>query len=121
MQEYRYMMVYWSGAAIALIGDVELRQLSGGVTSLDTVLKELSRCCLPTKQRWSAAELMPKMDRVAGYDVFVPLYRRYVVQPRFPDLKETYRLLGLESNSNELRFSNDVIGTTLRHDIMGER
>jgi hypothetical protein len=53
--------------------------------------------------------------------VFVPLYRRYVVQPRFPDLKETYRLLGLESNSNELRFSNDVIGTTLRHDIMGER
>ena len=76
---------------------------------------------LPTKQRWSAAELMQKMDRVAGYDVFVPLYRRYVVQPRFPDLKETYRLLGLESNSNELRFSNDVIGATLRHDIMGER
>ena len=121
MREYQYMRVYWSGAAIALIGDVELRHRSGGGKSLDTVLDELSRCCLPSEYQWSAAQLIEKMDEVAGHDVFVPLYERYVMQPQFPDLKETYRRLGLESNGQGVQFSTDFDGAELRKGIMGYR
>jgi hypothetical protein len=121
MQEYQYMRVYWSGAAIAFIGDVDLRQRSDGAVSLDTVFEELSRCCLPSRHQWSAHELMTKMDEIAGYDVFMPLYRRYVMQPMFPDLGETYRRLGLDSNADGLHLSFDAITTSLRDDIMGAR
>lgn len=121
MQEYQYMRVYWSGAAIALIGDVELRKRSGGAMSLDLVFKGLSRCCLPSMRQWSAAQLMTKMDEIAAQDVFMPLYRRFVMRPEFPDVKAAYRHLGLNSDGDELRFSKDATVTALRNDIMGQR
>ena len=121
MGQGQYMRVYWSGAAIALISDVELRRRSGGATSLDTVFEELSRCCLPSERRWTASELMTKMDRIAGYDVFMPLYRRYVMEPMFPDLEETYRRLGLSTNPEGLELSVETNAASLRADIMGER
>lgn len=121
MREYQYMRVYWSGAAIVLIGDVELRHRSDAVMSLDTVLAELSRCCLPSEYQWSARQLMAKMDEISGYEIFMPLYERYVMQPKFPDLKETYCRLGLKSNTDGLQFSDDVGVTELRNDIMGQR
>ena len=42
------MKVYWSGAALALLADIELRQRSGGEESLDDVLDRFERCCLPS-------------------------------------------------------------------------
>ncbi len=64
---------------------------------------------------------MEKMDEVAGHDIFMPLYERYVMQPRFPDLEEVYRRLGLESNGRGVQFSTDFNGTELRKGIMGQR
>ena len=121
MGQGQYMRVYWSGAAITLISDVELRRRSGGATSLDTVFEELSRCCLPSERRWTASELMTKMDRIAGYDVFMPFYRRYVMEPMFPDLEETYRRLGLSNTLEGLELSDEINAASLRADIMGER
>ena len=65
--------------------------------------------------------MMTKMDRIAGYDVFMPLYRRYVMEPMFPDLEETYRRLGLSTNPEGLELSVETNAASLRADIMGER
>jgi len=121
MREHQYMRVYWSGAAIALIGDLTLRQRSAGAVSLDTVFKELSRCCLPSRRRWRARDLMAKLDEIAGFEVFIPLYERYVVQPVFPELKATYRRLGLSENSSALVISDDPAARSLRAEIMGQQ
>jgi predicted metalloprotease with PDZ domain len=121
MHQRHYMRVYWSGAAIALIADVDLRRRSGGSVSLDTVFEQLSRCCLPSRRRWGARELMAKMDEIAGYRTFVPLYERYAMRPLFPDLEESYRHLGLEVNARALKFSDDVAPRSLRADIMRGR
>jgi hypothetical protein len=118
MRERQYMRVYWSGAAIALIGDVDLRRRSRGAVSLDTVFEELSRCCLPSRRRWQARELMARMDEIAGYAVFVPLYERYVMRPVFPDLEETYRRLGLDGDAASLDPSGDAAAGLLRARIM---
>lgn len=118
MRQRQYMRVYWSGAAIALMGDVSLRRRSGGAESLDTVFEELSRCCLPSRRRWPARDLMAKMDAIAGFEVFMPLYERYVARPVFPDLEETYRLLGLDGDAASLEFSNEPTALTLRAAIM---
>ena len=42
------MKVYWSGASLALMADVEIRRRSGGNESLDSVLGQLQQCCLPS-------------------------------------------------------------------------
>ena len=73
------------------------------------------------ERRWTASELMTKMDGIAGYDVFMPLYRRYVMEPVFPDLEETYRRLGLSNNPEGLELSGEINAASLRADIMGMR
>ena len=52
------MKIYWSGAAIALLADVELRRRSNGAESLDMVLDRLAQCCLPSDRAWSGPELI---------------------------------------------------------------
>ena len=87
MRHARYK-IYWSGAAIALLADVELRERSGGSESLDTVLERFQHCCLPSRRRWSGRELFAQFDRLIDEPVFMPLYRRYADAPGFPDVDE---------------------------------
>ena len=58
------MKVYWSGAALALMADVELRERSGGRETLDTVLQRLQACCLPSPDVWTGPEFFSKAGRV---------------------------------------------------------
>jgi hypothetical protein len=90
-----YMRVYWSGAAVALMADAELRISTDGRLSLDEALARFSRCCLPAERRWSGREFMAKLDELMDTQVFSALYLRYSVSPRFPDVASIYRPLGL--------------------------
>ncbi len=92
-----YMRVYWSGAAIALLADLELRRRSQGTQSLDRVLGDLARCCLPSDRKWTDRKVLDKLDALSGTEVFSGLYRRWLDSDRFPDLATAYRRLGLEA------------------------
>jgi hypothetical protein len=81
--------IYWSGAAIALLADVALREQSQGEESLDVVLGRFQECCLPSRRRWSGQEFFEKLDALVMSPVFMPLYRRYANQPGFPDVDAT--------------------------------
>lgn len=82
---YKY---YWSGAALALLADVELRRRSNGEESLDTVLRRLQRCCLPARQRWSGVGLLRRLDSFLKEPLFMPLYREHANKPGFPETRE---------------------------------
>ena len=97
MRDRSFMRVYWSGAAIALLADVELRRRSGGAQSLDTALAAFAGCCLPATRSWSARELLQQLDRLTGTTVFMTLYREHVDSDVFPDLVALYGELGLQS------------------------
>ena len=79
--------IYWSGAAIALLADVGLRERSGGSESLDVVLDRFQRCCLPSQRRWSGPELFAKFDSLIQAPMFMPLYRQYADTAGFPDFE----------------------------------
>lgn len=119
MRNRQYMRVYWSGAAIALIADVELRRQTGGAMSLDRVLGEIGRCCLPTQRRWRPEALMAKMDAIAGSGVFMRLYELYVKRPRFPDVGPTLRTLGLGPQRPPDSSADALAAADLRRAIMG--
>jgi len=90
------MKVYWSGAALALMADVELRRQSGGRETLDQVLMRLQSCCLPSARTWTGPELFTTLDSLAGKPVFMPLYRRYADTSGFPDTAPLLAELGLQ-------------------------
>lgn len=80
--------IYWSGAAIALLADVGLRERSGGSESLDVVLDRFQRCCLPSKRRWSGPELFAKFDSLIDSPIFMPLYRQHADAAGFPEFED---------------------------------
>jgi predicted metalloprotease with PDZ domain len=113
-----YMRVYWEGAAMLLIADVRLRQMTAGKQSLDTALAALNDCCAATDQAWSARELFDKLDEVTGTGVFREIYDQHVASTNFPDLSETYRALGVAIGAGGIELSTEARQRRLRDAIM---
>ncbi len=98
-----YMQIYWSGAAIALLADTELRQRSGGKLSLDVALSRFQDCCLPAERRWQARTFMARLDELVAEDVFSELYEEYANSVEFPDFGRVYRELGIIDDGDDIR------------------
>ena len=111
------MKVYWSGAAIALLADIELRNRSGGEESLDTVLDRLQQCCLPSRRRWSGRSLFAKLDSFIDTPVFMPLYRKYANEDGFPDMGPVLAELGVTMTSDGVVLNNNKTLATVRQAI----
>ena len=119
MRDRSFMRVYWSGAAMALLADVALRQRTGGEQSLDTALAALHDCCLPSERSWSARELMQKLDRLTGTTIFMDLYRKHVDSDQFPELGAVYAELGLQPvSANRLRLDTTAPYAAICEQIM---
>jgi hypothetical protein len=119
MHDRSFMRVYWSGAAIALLADVELRRRSRGAQSLDTALAAFADCCLPAARSWTARELLQQLDRLTDTTVFMELYRKHVDSDDFPDLVALYGELGLQSMSaTRLRLDATAPGAAICAAIM---
>jgi hypothetical protein len=112
------MRVYWSGAAMMLQADTELRLMSNGRQSLDSALAGLRDCCLVSNRSWRARELFSELDRITGTRVFSELYREHVTDDEFPDLSDTFERLGLVSESKSIRLDPDAPWGRIRYYIM---
>jgi len=111
------MKIYWSGAAIALLADIELRERSGGQESLDVALDRLQRCCLPSNRSWSGPTLFAKLDSLVAEPVFMPLYRKHADAAGFPDMRSALRRLGVDIESNNVSVRQHAELADLRIDI----
>jgi hypothetical protein len=115
------MKIYWSGAAIALLADVELRQRSNGTESLDTVLGRLAACCLPSERAWSGPELFRKLDSLIDEPVFMPIYSRYANSAGFPEVRPLLEQLGVEFSGSRIRLHDNAELADLRRSIISTR
>jgi hypothetical protein len=115
----QFMRVYWSGAAIALLADVELRLRSQGRHTLTSVLAKFATCCLPVARPWTAREFMQKLDQISGFPILVPLLEQSLDDVKFPDLTPAYAVLGLRAQDGKLDFASGHAEQRLREAIMG--
>lgn len=113
------MKFYWSGAALALMADVELRLQSGGRQSLDAVLAQLGECCLPAAEMWSGPDLFEKLDTFVDEPLFMPLYRRHANASGFPDVRPLLHRLGVTADGGAIRIVDDAELADLRRAITG--
>lgn len=109
------MRVYWAGAAFWLEADIALRRDHG--RSLDEVLSRYSACCLNGTGEVAPRAFVEELDRLAGAQVFAPLYARYVDSRAFPSLEAAYRALGIDTRGERLVFGDKGPSAVLRHAI----
>jgi len=102
------MKIYWSGAALALLADVELRKRSNGAETLDVVLDQFQRCCLPSRRTWSGPELFAKFDSFLDEPLFLSLYQQYADTAGFPDTSPLLERLGVVLDGAEVQLSDDA-------------
>ena len=112
------MRVYWSGAALMLKADMQLREVSAGQQSLDTALKSLSNCCLENGRTWRAREMFEQLDELTDTDIFRRLYDQYVYANSFPDMRPTWEALGVKTRRERVKLSNDAPLAAIRTSIM---
>ena len=115
------MKIYWSGAALALLADVELRRRSHGHESLDTVLDRLQRCCLPAQGAWSGRRLFATLDSFLDEPLFVELYDRYADTAGFPDVRPLLARLGVTAEDGEVRLRSDAELAEIRAALTAQR
>lgn len=115
------MKVYWSGASLALMADVELRRRSGGSESLDTVLGLMQRCCLPSNRVWSGIELFEKLDTLLDEPLFIRLYHRYANASGFPDARPLLLQLGVVDRGGDVDLDEDAELAAIRRAITAPR
>ncbi len=116
-REHAFMRVYWSGAAIALVGDMQLRQLSDEL-SLDVALSRLASCCLPSQRMWTAAEAVAKLDELTGQHVLSALYAHWRGSDRFPDVSVLLENLGVIGQGSSLSLDDTAPLAPLRRALM---
>jgi len=116
------MKVYWSGAALAFLTDVKLRQQTNGAQSLDSVLDQLQACCLPSNRTWTGSQLMRKLDQLSQTKVFTNTYRQYANRPGFFPYQDIFSQLGIEIKYGRLSLNNeDRKKKALRESIISKR
>lgn len=112
------MRVYWSGAAILLMADIQLRRQSGDAQSLDTALKDLAGCCMANGITWRARDIFVQLDKLTGTEVFMNQYHKYVHADGFPDVDSVWKSLGIDVRSRRVILLNDGSLTEIRDAIM---
>lgn len=94
------MMIYWAGAAMALQADIKIRALTHQKQSLNSVLGDLQRCCLPTLKTWSAEQLFSRLDQFLPKPILFTLWQQVAFQSGPPDIKSLLEQLGLDNKGN---------------------
>ena len=116
------MLIYWSGAALALMADVELRTHPGEVDSLDALLGRLQACCLPARTSWSGRMLFERFDAIDGSSRLSSLHARFSDSEGMPRaLDETLDALGVRVSGNAVWFDDTASLADVRRAIMAPR
>lgn len=116
---YAFWAVYWSGAAIAMITDVELRSGPGG-RSLDTQMRRMRDCCLTEGKSWNADALLDATALGGDAPDLGAVAARTLDRTDFPELDTTYARLGLRFDAaGHLLTRPGDPGAELRIALMG--
>ena len=103
------LMIYWSGAAFALLADVELRRLG---TTLDATLARLET---PQRRSWRPDELMAELDAASETSIFSELYLQHAHTDGMPPTKGLFDRLGVRQSGG---FDESALLAPLRRQIM---
>ena len=117
-RDHNYRRVYWAGAAIAFLIDVELRRRSGGRQSLDDVMRIIHARYGAVPKPHGGLDLLRAADRVLGRSVAAPIAEHNLLRRQFPDLRSVYEELGIRVVGGRVELDDSAPQAELRRAIM---
>jgi hypothetical protein len=120
-ETHAYQGVYWSGAAIAFILDVALREDSNGALSLDDAMRELRRCCGDALVKWKADDLLARLDAWYGKPLFTQTAHEHLHRTAFPPVEPVFARIGVTFEQGQVVLDDDHPNAPLRRSIMAPR
>jgi len=103
-----YARVYWFGAALLMLADIELRAATHNATSLDSALLQLEACCSHDAQAWTADQMIARIDEFAGQPVLRAVVDRHLDAPAFPDTEAALVSVGVKFVGETLTFDRSA-------------
>jgi len=113
-----FYRVYWAGAALAFLTDVEARR-AGGPT-LDSALREFAACCANSRPEddWNAERVLARLDQSLGAPRFTEHARRWLDRAEFPELTPVLRTLGVAAGTRGEAIFGRAPNAAIRDAIM---
>ncbi len=118
---HAYQRVYWGGAAVALLIDVQMRIESNGARSLDHAMRQLRACCGEASHLWAAEDLLEQLDTWYGRPLFSETAAAVLEQTEFPDIEATLSRLGVSVHDGEVRLDDQAPTAAIRRAMMAPR
>jgi len=119
-RSHSYMRVYWGGAAIAMLLDVELRRSTNGAKSLDDAMREIHRAFAGRAVEVSAAEILAHLDKWLGRPLFSETARPLLASKEFPPVDDVLARLGVVVEHGDVtRFDDAAPDAGIRRGIVG--
>lgn len=113
-----FQRVYWAGAAVAFLIDVELRRVTDNATSLDTVVLGLQQCCARDARAWTVRDMIARMDQLSGQDVVQRVSAQHLDRAEFSDLAAAFAALGVVIHDGDVTLDDAAPLKQLRDAIM---
>ncbi len=99
-----YDAVYWGGALVCLLADLEARRHSDGRLGLEDGLREVLRQGGQASEVWPLAQVMRVVDRTLGASVLTRLNARYGARGSAVDLGRLLKDLGVARADSGIAF-----------------
>jgi hypothetical protein len=115
-ERHSFYRVYWAGAALALLTDLDARRARG--PTLDSALRSFAECCASSAEEWNAERVLSHLDRALGAPFFSEQVRRWLDRHEFPDLSDALRTLGVAPGKQGRAVFGQAPAAVIRDAIM---
>ncbi len=115
-ERHSYYRVYWAGAALAFLTDVEARRASG--PTLDAALRSFAECCAASEDDWTAERVLAHLDQSLAAPRFSEQARRWLDRREFPELEGALRALGVAPGARGKAIFGRAPNAAIRDAIM---
>lgn len=118
---FAYQRVYWGGAAIAFLLDVQMRTETHGEKTFEDAMRELRSCCGDATHKWSAKALLEKLDAWYGRPIFTETAERHLRRREFPPVDDAFAALGITFDGDRVVLDDQHPAAVHRRALMAPR
>lgn len=116
---FAYQRVYWAGAAVCFLLDVEIRRRTANREGLDDALHTLTDLLdAPRTIPWH--EIVGRFESRYGPGL-TDLVRTHLRRRSFPDVEPAYAFLGIRRRDGTIHLDDTAEGAQIRRSIMAPR
>jgi hypothetical protein len=110
--------IYWGGAIVAMLADIEARKRSGGERGLEHGLRAVLAAGGDASQVWSLERVVSLIDARFEAPLLGPLSRVYSHQPAPVDLASLWRDLGVDVTPDGIALRDDAPLASIRKSVV---